>query len=199
MIFSFVFVTGLRSGQKDDDEVFSETCKNSSVSLLSGNSSCHKVRSSRPCVGRFPQGLDDLTLWHDEFSRPWGNATIFTCFAEQIVEGWTQNEIRSRTREEREWRREKGQKTRSHKQNPKFLEVENATSEKFDFFNKKHMFFHFFLKNATSEKQKKQLLNFFWTDRFRETIFGAGDPNFRQSADCRKFASLDRMDAATTT
>ena len=33
-------------------------------------------------------------------------------------------------REEREWRREKGQETSSHKQNPKFLEVENATSEK---------------------------------------------------------------------
>ena len=66
MIFSFVFATGLRSGQKDDEEVFRETCKNSSVSLLSGNSSCHKVRSSRPCVGRFPLGLDDLTLWHDE-------------------------------------------------------------------------------------------------------------------------------------
>ena len=30
------------------------------------NSSCHKVRSSRACVGRFPLGLDDLTLWHDE-------------------------------------------------------------------------------------------------------------------------------------
>ena len=26
----------------------------------------HKVRSSRLCVGRFPLGLDDLTLWHDE-------------------------------------------------------------------------------------------------------------------------------------
>ena len=26
-----------------------------------------KVRSSRPCVGRFPLGLDDLTLWHDEW------------------------------------------------------------------------------------------------------------------------------------
>ena len=58
-------------------------------SLLSGNSSCHKVRSSRQCVGRFPLGLDDLTLWHDELPDNGENATIFTCFAEQIVEGWT--------------------------------------------------------------------------------------------------------------
>ena len=28
------------------------------------------IRSDRPdpCVGRFPLGLDDLTLWHDELS-----------------------------------------------------------------------------------------------------------------------------------
>ena len=64
---SFFFCDGLRGGQKDDAEVFSETCESSSVSLLSGHSSCHKVRSSRPCVGRFPLGLDDLTLWHDEW------------------------------------------------------------------------------------------------------------------------------------
>ena len=66
MSFLFVFVTGLRSGQKDDEEVFSETCENSSVSQESGNSSCHKVRSSRHSVDKFPLGLDDLTLWHDE-------------------------------------------------------------------------------------------------------------------------------------
>ena len=64
--FLCVFATGMRSGQEDDEEVFSETCENSIVSLFLGSSSCHNVRSSRPCVGRFPLGLDDLTLWHDE-------------------------------------------------------------------------------------------------------------------------------------
>ena len=58
---SFFFCDGLRGSQKDDEEVVSETCKNSSVSLLPANSSYQKVRSSRPCVGRFPLGLDDLT------------------------------------------------------------------------------------------------------------------------------------------
>ena len=48
-------------------DLLSETCESRSISLLSGHSSCHEVRSSRPCVGRFPLGLDDLTLWLDEW------------------------------------------------------------------------------------------------------------------------------------
>ena len=95
--FLFVFASGLRSGQKDDEEVFSETCENSSVSQKLGNSSCHKVRSSRQCVGRFPLSLDDLTLWHDELPTLLGNATIFTCFGEKNRGGMDKNEIRSWT------------------------------------------------------------------------------------------------------
>ena len=49
--FSFVFATGLRSGQKDDEEVL--------------------------CVGRFPLGLDDLTLWHDELPND-GETLLFS-------------------------------------------------------------------------------------------------------------------------
>ena len=58
---------------------------------------------------------------------------FYICFAEQIAEGWTRMKIGAATREKR---REEGQETRSHKQNFKFLEVENATSEKLYFLAK---------------------------------------------------------------
>ena len=38
----------------------------SSVSLYSGNSSCHEVRPSRPSGNLPTLGLGDLTLWHEE-------------------------------------------------------------------------------------------------------------------------------------
>ena len=89
----FFFFGELRGDQKDDEEVFSETCQNSSVSQWSGNSSCHKVRSSRPNVGRLPLGLNDLTSWHEELPDYRETATILTCVAEHLVEGWTRSKF----------------------------------------------------------------------------------------------------------
>ena len=55
----------------------------------------------------------------------------------------------------------------------------------------KHVFPDFREKKATSQKQKTAS-KFFLTDRFRD-FFCSSDPNFRQSADCRKLGSLDCM------
>ena len=68
----FVFFDGLRSGRKDDEEVFSETSHNSIVFLLSGNSSCHEIRSSRASTRNLPTlVLDDLISWHEELLDFW--------------------------------------------------------------------------------------------------------------------------------
>ena len=58
-------------------------------------------------------------------------------------------------REEGEWKREKEQETRSHKQNSKFREAGTLLLRIWTF-AKKHLFFNDFVKkkNATSEKQK---------------------------------------------
>ena len=51
----------------------------------------------------------------------------------------------------------KEQETRSHKQNPKFVEAGTLLLRSWTFFffqKKKNMFFTEFSKNATSEKQK---------------------------------------------
>ena len=65
--FCLFFVTGLRGGQKDDAEVFQRKHVKVAFSYWSGNSSCHKVRSSRTSTGNLPTlVLNDLTLWHEE-------------------------------------------------------------------------------------------------------------------------------------
>ena len=97
-----------RGGQKDDEEVFIETCQNCSVSL--GSSSRQKVRSSRPSVGRFPLGLDDLTLWHEELPDFLGNASFLTFFAENFMEEWTRMKLGSG----REKRGTGGERSRTH-------------------------------------------------------------------------------------
>ena len=99
-----------RGGQKDDEEVFIETCQNCSVSLSLGSSSRQKVRSSRPSVGRFPLGLDDLTLWHEELPDFLGNASFLTCFAEIFMEEWTRMKLGSG----REKRGSGGERSRTH-------------------------------------------------------------------------------------
>ena len=77
------------------------------------------------------------------------------------------NEIPCRTRVEREWWREKGQETSSHKQKPKFLEVENATSEKLDFFfSKKNMLLPDSSEKPLLLRSKKKASKIFWMDRF---------------------------------
>ena len=50
-----------------------------------------------------------------------------------------------------------------------------------------------FARNAASEKQKNTFYIFFGRTVSVKFFFGAGDPNFQQSADCRKFGSLDCM------
>ena len=159
----FCLRRGLRSGQKDDEEVSTETCDKSCVSQQLGNSPWHKVRSSS---GRFSLGLDDLTLWHGEMLNYRENAAIFTCSAEQIVEGWTRRKFGVGREKRREWRREKVQETSSPKQDPKFLEVETLLLRSW-IFSEKHTFSVIFRKHATSEKQKTAS-KFFWTDRFRD-------------------------------
>ena len=112
-----------------EEEVVSDSCQNRSVSLQSGNSSCHKVRSSRPC-GNLPTLL---TLWHEELPDYRGKRYYLDMFCWTNREGMDKNEVRRRTREKREWRRRDGQYATSE-------QSKKATSEKLDFFRKTHVF-----------------------------------------------------------
>ena len=137
-------------GQKDDEEVFSETCQNGGVSQKSGNSACHKVRSSRTSGNLPTLGLDDLTLWR--------NATVLTCFAEQIVEEWTRMKF-GLGREKRGSGGGERQHATSQKSKKQLL-------RSWTFFPKNTCSSVFSPKKKSSEEQKKQLLIFFWMDRF---------------------------------
>ena len=64
--FFVCFFDRLRDGQKDDEEVFSETCQ---------------------CSGVFPQ-VGQLFVPR-RVARLEENATTLTCFAQQIAEAWT--------------------------------------------------------------------------------------------------------------
>ena len=120
-----------------------------------------------------------------------------TCSLGTCVEERTRRKFEGgrREREEMKWRKGKRQDTTTQKQNSKFWEVQNATSEKLDK-NQEMLPFTGNEENTPSQKQKKASYNCLKRSFHVLDSYCSGDAKIWQSADCQKLGSLERVAAA---